>query len=275
MRYHIGKRCRILKCLLIGIVFLSLVTNYNLNQEWSENGEHIGKDEESETRLTSAEEPSITKRDEKWLQESLSGNIVKKVKAVMRSSHPFYLDELTNAGDGVDSVQPETLDPCFASPYFLCDHEPTKPITDRTFNVAYLRRPDWQPSDVFNFSRCRFSKCVYQAENVTRDTDVVLVYGLRLSDSYPPPKRWPHQVYVFADWEPPNRINATFLTNSSSVWNHAFNLTFTYRLDSDIPAVYFRLKPNPRHAKDRPDYYQIAKQKTRTAVWFVSRCNVP
>ncbi|CAL1527930.1 unnamed protein product [Lymnaea stagnalis] len=165
---------------------------------------------------------------------------------------------------------------CYDSPFFTCARKKHNASSaNRTFHVAYLHRPNWQRAYVYDFTRCRFSNCVYQGDKITQDTDVVLVYGVRLYDSFTPPKRWPHQLYAFAVWEPPDRIGGTFLTNSSSVWNYAFNLTFTYRLDSDIPAVYFRLKPNPTPQEKRPNYYEIAKHKNRTAVWFVSRCHVP
>ncbi|CAL1527931.1 unnamed protein product [Lymnaea stagnalis] len=167
------------------------------------------------------------------------------------------------------------VETCFRSPYFLCDQDQPKTAPNRTFKIGYYGRPHWQRISVFNFSRCRFSNCVYQGDKVTPDTDVVLVYAVGLRDHFKPPKLLPHQMYAITDWEPPDRVSATFLNNASSVWNHVFNLTITYRVDSDIPVPYSRLKPNPKSNEERPNYYEIAKQKNRTALWFVTRCNVP
>ncbi|CAG5131261.1 unnamed protein product [Candidula unifasciata] len=47
----------------------------------------------------------------------------------------------------------------------------------------------------------------------------------------------------------------------------------SYRVDADVFAPYSHLMFSPKPLSERPNYYEIAKNKTRSAVWIVSHCS--
>ncbi|GFO07998.1 glycoprotein 3-alpha-l-fucosyltransferase a-like [Plakobranchus ocellatus] len=63
--------------------------------------------------------------------------------------------------------------------------------------------------------------------------------------------------------------------NEKSAWNKVFNLTMSYRVDSDVFVPYGRLGFEPIPLDKRANYYEIAKGKTRSVAWFVSNCRTP
>ncbi|XP_037931601.1 alpha-(1,3)-fucosyltransferase C [Teleopsis dalmanni] len=101
-----------------------------------------------------------------------------------------------------------------------------------------------------------------------------------------PAKRADNQFYVFALMEPPGETK--HVLNDE---NYFYNLTMTYRLDSDIlwPYMYFFDKtnsaivaPTAKSApiwREPPDEYNntaiwnLWSGKNKTAAWFVSHCN--
>ncbi|KAH9488240.1 hypothetical protein Btru_063892 [Bulinus truncatus] len=164
---------------------------------------------------------------------------------------------------------------CVATPLVLCIPTPEaiKSPTNVTFGLSLLRRPSWMAH--LDFSNCGHSNCVYHGEGINESTHLVVVYSVGLNDDFRPPRRWPHQLYVSGTWESPVHTHASFLTNQKSIWNSAFNLTATYRVDSDLFLPYGKLLYQPRPLDQRPNYYEIAKNKTKMAAWFVSNCRTP
>lgn len=103
-----------------------------------------------------------------------------------------------------------------------------------------------------------------------------------------PAERSPYQYYVFADLESPFFTKHTFLNISAEI----YNLTMTYRRDSDIYWPYGFISDKELSYisdlqapiwksplfeddfnSDNSDIYQKVRKKTKIAAWFVSNCN--
>ncbi|XP_034935390.1 alpha-(1,3)-fucosyltransferase C-like [Chelonus insularis] len=121
--------------------------------------------------------------------------------------------------------------------------------------------------------------------------DAILFHGNELDIGDLPKKRRPHQRYIFTNLESPvNRpLPYPFFENY-------FNLTMTYRLDSDIVWPYSLIREkatgeilwplhqttvgktssatgNTMKAIPSSNVTQLIRKKKKTAVWFVSNCN--
>ncbi|XP_055357021.1 alpha-(1,3)-fucosyltransferase C-like isoform X2 [Paramacrobiotus metropolitanus] len=115
---------------------------------------------------------------------------------------------------------------------------------------------------------CPYSNCIVSSDRSRLPQSDAVIFHTRdhLWDNLPP-KRWAYQYYVFF-----------FLESPANTWNDLnglsgfFNLTFTYRLDSDIVSDdYFRwFKPHFLNSSSEID--QILRNKTRLAAIFVSNC---
>lgn len=97
--------------------------------------------------------------------------------------------------------------------------------------------------------------------------DAVVIHFFDLSKSKMPESYHPRQRFVFVLIEPASHI---FLkVKSLRGFNNYFNWTMTYRLDSDIPVPYGHIKKRLTPVDYHPN---IAKRKSKFALWFVSRC---
>lgn len=97
-----------------------------------------------------------------------------------------------------------------------------------------------------------------------------------------PQSRSPHQKYIFFASEPADNYPIC-----NNVLDGFFNWTSTYRLDSDIPAPYMRIRnihgdivgPKLKMEwledmyKIDKDVYSKIQNKSKVAAWFVSNCN--
>ncbi|CAL1544488.1 unnamed protein product [Lymnaea stagnalis] len=150
------------------------------------------------------------------------------------------------------------------------------PATGRHWRVAVVGTNRWGfRKDAFDFSKCEYSNCVLDA-NVTNQTELVVVYGVLHYDNTDQDKlkqRWPHQLYAMMGWESPFLFYG-FMEDEASKWRHGFNLTMTYRVDSDIFTPYSRLAFRPKPPKERPNYMEIARNKTRSVMWLCGHCLV-
>ncbi|XP_055865351.1 alpha-(1,3)-fucosyltransferase C-like [Biomphalaria glabrata] len=166
---------------------------------------------------------------------------------------------------------------CTQTTFVQCE-EPKrfKPITNKTFNVALLRRPYWMDAaEFFNFSNCVYSGCNFQDDHIDESTHMVVIQLQHMRDNFTVLRRWPHQLYVATSWEPPSHLRAQFVEDRNSFWNSQFNLTATYRTDSDLFIPYGMLQFKPVPLNKRPDYYSIAQKKSKWVAWFVSSCRSP
>uniref|UniRef100_A0A2C9KWR5 Fucosyltransferase N-terminal domain-containing protein n=1 Tax=Biomphalaria glabrata TaxID=6526 RepID=A0A2C9KWR5_BIOGL len=144
---------------------------------------------------------------------------------------------------------------CSPSPYVDCDGSlMDESTTNETFGVVLLRRPGWMDISRFDFSKCQYSKCVFQGDTIDNTTRLIIIYTVGLNDNFKLSQRWPGQIYAAATWESPPHTHASFLSDKNSHWNFVFNVTATYRTDSEIFVPYARLIFQPTPKGKRPNY---------------------
>ena len=78
--------------------------------------------------------------------------------------------------------------------------------------------------------------------------------------------RLPHQLYVFLTLE-----SAAYPDIDLASWDNFFNITMTYRTDSDVFMPYGRVVQNDQIIKSEPD--QDLSDKKYLAAWLVSNCH--
>lgn len=85
-----------------------------------------------------------------------------------------------------------------------------------------------------------------------------------------PKERSPSQRWLFKETEP-----ASYVFQYPHDYNGMMNWTYTYRLDSDIPAPYGRIrrKVAPEVSATERPLGEGVGNKTKMAAWFVSNCN--
>ncbi|CAF4752073.1 unnamed protein product [Pieris macdunnoughi] len=158
--------------------------------------------------------------------------------------------------------------------------------------------PDQAPFSHFGEGRSVFEEhnCSWTNCYVTSDRNhlpdytqfkAVIFYGPSLDDlvsrSQLPRRRSPHQLYVYLSLE--SAANYPVCTER---WNGYFNLTWTYRLDSDLVWRYYEFQnasgfdiapsasvcwqENKANYRDE-DLAEIVRKKRKAAAWFVSNCD--
>lgn len=161
-----------------------------------------------------------------------------------------------------------------------------------TYNIgltSYLDKEKGQ--EYFTNKKCRYQNC-FLTDNKTyfsdvRDFDVILINAMTFNDYYItlPTNRSMNQKYVFLSDEPPA------IHPVPSHYNGIFNLTWTYKLDSDALFKYIIIKnkkgevigPKPNmNWMDVDDMEptserikQRLKDKKIAAVWVASHCETP
>ncbi|XP_045178836.2 alpha-(1,3)-fucosyltransferase fut-5-like [Mercenaria mercenaria] len=158
-------------------------------------------------------------------------------------------------------------------------------------------------SSCFHYQNC---EVVYIKPFTTGiiDADAVLIQGNNVPNKLPK-HRDKNQVFIFVTVESP--IYLRFTNPYEKRVHNYFNWTMTYRIDSDIPYVYGSVIPNKvdknyviqsieinnnfrnigmnasldekvisNYTGDvNKNYSDIFRQKTETALWFVSHCRTP
>lgn len=86
--------------------------------------------------------------------------------------------------------------------------------------------------------------------------------------------RSPYQSYVMTLWESPTSVLDVGWSNLRK-YAGLFNLTMTYRYDSDIPAPYGHLAELParRNKEFDKELRRSIEKKTKLVAWFVSHCS--
>lgn len=103
---------------------------------------------------------------------------------------------------------------CKESPFIDCGTQNVKHFTtQKTFKMSMLRRPAWLSTTIYNMSSCKYNACQFGPFNESKETEAVLVYGVGLSDSEKPSRRWEHQTYVMALWESPVHTKSDFINS--------------------------------------------------------------
>lgn len=141
---------------------------------------------------------------------------------------------------------------------------------------------------------CKYQNCYLTYNRTLFDDiikfDVILFNSFEVYDNIPekviPPARSQEQKYIFMSSESPD------LFPIKSLYNGFFNYTFTYKLDSDIPKLFFAVRNRsdnkviaPKvnvqwiHTNDmEPINQEIEsklKYKNKAAVWLASHCKTP
>ncbi|XP_046381435.2 alpha-(1,3)-fucosyltransferase C-like [Haliotis rufescens] len=101
--------------------------------------------------------------------------------------------------------------------------------------------------------------------------DVVIIDAVDLQYRTPPAKPT-NQVWILFGLECPNYYPSQLY--QSEQWRHVFNWTMTYRLDSDVILPY-NILLDQQQSTPRGNFTEIAQNKTKSVLWFVSNCNTP
>ena len=162
----------------------------------------------------------------------------------------------------MDHYQPLSL---YSRSYFRTKHFSWK---NKTITIQW--RTNFfkeNPCDLYGcgrtpFSRCLVNQCTHIPITSNQTADVMLFHS-RDRPNFPK-RRLPEQLYIF-------------LSQESEIYekprNIIYNLTMTYRLDSDIPIPYgaFKKREKPR-THDFGGYYNFAGGKSKNVAWVVSNC---
>ncbi|RUS91521.1 hypothetical protein EGW08_000742 [Elysia chlorotica] len=146
----------------------------------------------------------------------------------------------------------------------------TRPIT-----IAYIRNCKTQDPHCIEDKPMNFAKrCPYPGLVKTGDwdkADIVVINTWRIrSERYVPTiHRPPGQIWVMFSVEAPSRKNDHSQLDYEGLKGQ-FNLTMTYRLDSDIPYPYGRLQM--RDVPDTRDLDKVYSRKRFQVAWLVSHC---
>lgn len=154
----------------------------------------------------------------------------------------------------------------------------------------YFNRPDYYFGLGFDGfkQKCSMDSCFLTNDRKLKpidEFDAIVFHGPQYHPKANdfPSKRSSEQIYVYFAKEAP-----TYKPLDLSISKNFFNLTATYRLDSDIVVSYFRIKDadgNTIAPNFQPDwmdpvlednilntYVEIHKKKNKAAAWFVSHC---
>lgn len=136
--------------------------------------------------------------------------------------------------------------------------------------------------------KCRFQNCFFTNDRTyfknVLDFEVILYDSTNIRETTKPPVRSESQKYVFLSYEPPS------ICPIPPHFEGFFNLTWTYRLDSDVTLKYIvvrnkkgeivapkknmvwmdetKMKPTSKYIKRK------LQNKKKPAAWFVSNCFV-
>ncbi|XP_075982141.1 alpha-(1,3)-fucosyltransferase C-like [Anticarsia gemmatalis] len=111
--------------------------------------------------------------------------------------------------------------------------------------------------------------------------DAIAFNGRNMRAHDLPRRRSPHQKYIYFNME-----SSDYFPICNPVFDEFFNLTATYRLDSDIPIPYILIKDKegevvgPKREMQwiknmdqvGSEFAHIIENKTKAAAWFVSNC---
>ncbi|XP_025088191.1 alpha-(1,3)-fucosyltransferase C-like [Pomacea canaliculata] len=131
---------------------------------------------------------------------------------------------------------------------------------------SWLRGSSWE-----FFGACPVSACAlsYVRSNDNLTADAVVFHDVPEKLAVPQ-RTSPTQVYVFMHMESPVHTSDRY---KSTLWNAAFNWTWSYRVDADIfcPVAYLK---RAREVPTRAFLLSLRRNKTKAVAWFSSNCHV-
>ncbi len=113
------------------------------------------------------------------------------------------------------------------------------------------------------FARCRLSNCIFTDDHRYLSGSSAILFSAGDIEPFPD-YRDPRQLHVFFVTESPDNYPWLDL-------EHEYNLTMTYRLDSDIPRPYAEIYKKLTVESTYKMKYPFA-QRTRTVAWVASNC---
>lgn len=140
---------------------------------------------------------------------------------------------------------------------------------------SFFSKPDYgfgYGQEAFRRRHCKVRDCsTTNQRRLFREADAVVFHtrhpALLKQPQLFPKRAFPSQIYVFLNFEAPIRT-PDLLRNYTDV----FNLTLSYRTDSDIPAILVSVE---KRGESQP-YQEISAQKlqmkARPVVWLISHC---
>ncbi|KAK6171356.1 hypothetical protein SNE40_019562 [Patella caerulea] len=129
---------------------------------------------------------------------------------------------------------------------------------------SYVRlSPTFNPMQLCPELNCEFTS----NKDTLKMSDIVIINAHALPNKSP--IKLPHQKWVFFTQEAPPHIKHRKL--NTDVWRNKFDLTATYRRDSDVPTPYGVITGVKRNNLER-NYTEIFRRKKRAAAWIVSHC---
>lgn len=141
-------------------------------------------------------------------------------------------------------------------------------MTDQMFgvNVEGFVGKKW-------LKHCPERKCfVTKDKHLLREANALLFPWLYTRHDTPIPDRLPGQAWVFMTMESPS--TDTYLIGNvderTKLFDNLFDISMTYRRDSDIYLPYFTLNLTAKNSSTDVDLIDKVRRKTKMAAWFVT-----
>lgn len=136
--------------------------------------------------------------------------------------------------------------------------------------ILIYKTPSWllKTTKSSNFIQCEISNCILTEDTkLLRFSKAVIFHGRFLPENAP--FKYENQFWVFLELESPYY---TPLNYSYPQWRKSFDLTMTYRSDSDIFYPYGRIVKKENNTIVPLNHIEIMSKKEKMAFWMVSHC---
>ena len=120
-----------------------------------------------------------------------------------------------------------------------------------------------------NFENCEVNTCEIIKDNTrTDECDAIILERHHLPARLP--RRLPNQIWVFLTHEPYALSSGVY---NDPKWRNAFNMTMSFRGDSEFYFPWGKIIPTVRDTS--VDFDEIYSKKTKDIAWMVSNCHTP
>ncbi|XP_025113815.1 alpha-(1,3)-fucosyltransferase C-like [Pomacea canaliculata] len=137
--------------------------------------------------------------------------------------------------------------------------------------ITWVRKPRHIPflPEPVRLRVCPEMPCRVTSNPLFQEQSSALLWSVEhMSETEPPPRSYPDQVFVFHNLEPPRAGWVCSSTYRLDSWRSAFNWTMNYRFDADILSLHGLVVKRRRPVKR--NYTDILARKTKFAAWAVS-----
>ena len=139
---------------------------------------------------------------------------------------------------------------------------------EKNFKILLYAPPNWISTSVSSFRLydCRFKNCNISCDKSSvADSDLVIFHHNEMNIE--PPTKTTNQKWVFWSFESSVHTNKNF---KRSQWKNKFDMTMSYRQDSQGYAPYNKLRR--KTVENVRNYSDIFKRKKKDVAWIVSHC---